>query len=278
MTISGWEEWKAHVAANPVEGSPEEMRDAFAKLAPPPVEGKATAVGGVPCMLYGSSNQHPIVWLHGGGLVFGSADSHSALATTLAGQIGRPVLIPEYRLAPEHPWPAPLDDAISVLDTMSGPAVLVGDSAGGFLALHCALARPNQVAKLALISPNTDHTGLSETRVPNSDDDIMNDDSSDASLARKSLGDEIAVHPHASPLTSDLSKLPPVWITAATNEMLLDDTLLLISKLGRDGVPCDAHIYRDLCHLWMLWPDALPQGVRVMTQLAEWIGSGTENF
>ena len=103
----------------------------------------------------------------------------------------------------------------------------------------------------------------------------MNDDLLDALLARESRGDAMTEHPHASPLISDLSKLPPVWITAATNEMLLDDTLLLISKLRRDGVLCDAHIYRDLCPLWMLWPDALPQGKQVVRQLSSWIAKET---
>ena len=273
MSISGWAEWEAHVAAHPVEGSPEEMRSAFAALAPPSVNGQATTVGNVPCILYGTSDDEPIVWLHGGGLVFGSAKTHGALAKTLAEQTGRSVLVPEYRLAPEHPWPAPLEDSLSVLDALSQPVDLVGDSCGGFLALHGALARAGRVERLALISPNTDHTGLSKTRWVNSDHDIMNDDDNDKSLARQSLGDALAEHPDASPLSGDLANLPPVWITAATNEVLLDDSLLLIRRLGLAGVSCDVHIYKDLCHLWMLWPDALPQGRKVMRQLSNWMGT-----
>ena len=272
MSISGWTQWKAHVAANPVEGTPEEMRAAFAALAPPPVDGQEITVGDVPCILYGTSEHEPIVWLHGGGLVFGSARTHGAIASSLAQQTGRSVLVPEYRLAPEHSWPVPLEDTIKVLHAMSGRVDLIGDSAGGFLALHAALACPDQVARLALISPNTDHAGHSATRELNSDHDIMNDDEQDASLARHSFGDALAEHPDASPLNRDLDNLPPVWITAATNEVLLDDTLLLIRRLGRAGVPCDAHIHRGLCHLWMLWPDALPQGTQTMRHLSDWLG------
>ena len=277
MSISGWPEWATHVAANPVQGSPEEMRDAFAALAPPPVEGQQTTVGDVPCILYGSSEQEPTVWLHGGGLVFGSAKTHGALASTLANQTGRSVLVPEYRLAPEHSWPAPLEDTLSVLNALAGPVDLVGDSVGGFLAVHAALVRPDHVERMALISPNTDHTGRSTTRIPNSNYDIMNDDQQDASLARLSFGDKLAEHHDASLLTRDLAALPPVWITAATNEVLLDDTLLLIGELGRAGVSCDAHIYRGLCHLWMLWPDALPQGKQSMRQLSDWLGKETQS-
>ena len=278
MSISGWMQWEAHVAANPVDGTPEEMRAAFAALAPPPVDGEKTTVGDVPCTLYGLSEQEPIVWLHGGGLVFGSPETHSALATTLARQTGRSVLVPEYRLAPEHPWPAPLEDALKVLHALTRPVDLVGDSAGGFIALHCALICPDLVARLALVSPNTDHAGHSATRELNSDHDIMNDDAQDASLARHSFGDALAEHPDASPLNRDLANLPPVWITAATNEVLLDDALLLIRRLGRAGVPCDVHIYRGLCHLWMLWPDALPQSSQVMRQLSDWMGKETRKI
>ena len=272
MSISGWADWKAHVAANPVKGTSEEMREAFAALAPPPMDGEEIVVGGVPCVLYGKSEQEPIVWLHGGGLVFGSAKTHGALATSVAKQTGRSVLVPNYRLAPENPWPAPMEDVFAVIDAMSGPVDLVGDSCGGFLALHAALARSNKIARLALISPNTDHTGLSTTRKSNTDRDIMNNDENDAALARRSFGDTLTEHPDASPLRHNLANLPPVWITAATNEVLLDDTLLLIRKLGLAGVPCDSHIYRGLCHLWMLWPDALPAGEQVVRQLCEWMG------
>ena len=271
MSISGWAEWQAHVAANPVKGTPEQMREAFASLAPPPVAGQEITIREVPCILYGESEEQPIVWLHGGGLVFGSAKTHGAVATTLAQQTGRSVLVIDYRLAPEHRWPAPLDDVIKVLDEIRGSVDLVGDSCGGFLALHAALARPNLVKRLALISPNTDHTGLSTTRVSNSDHDIMNDDENDTALAKQSFGDSLAEHADASPLTKDLTNLPPVWITAATNEVLLDDTLLLIRRLGLAGVACDASIYKGLCHLWMLWPNALPEGRQVMSQLSDWI-------
>ena len=278
MSIKGWRGWAAHVAANPVKGSPEEMREAFVALAPPPVDGEATTIGNVPCILYGKSERQPIVWLHGGGLVFGSAKTHGQLATTLAKHTGRSVLVPEYRLAPEHPWPAPLQDAIGVLDALPEPIDVVGDSAGGLLALHAALVRPDQVARLALISPNTDHTGRSTTRVSNSDRDIMNNDDQDASLARLSFGTALSEHPNASLLTQDLTHLPPVWITAATNEVLLDDTLLLIRELGHAGVPCDAHIFRGLCHLWMLWPEALPQGTQVIRQLSDWLSKNRYRF
>ena len=176
------------------------------------------------------------------------------------------MLLPEYRLAPEHRWPAPLDDVLAVIDALDEPVRLIGDSAGGMLALLAALKRPIQVSRLGLISPNTDRTSLSETRIANSSVDLMNDDDDDRKLAAMSFGDALAQHADASPLLADLSALPPVWLTAATNEVLLDDSLLLLRKLGVSGVPTEAHILCELCHLWMLWPEVLPQFDSVVHQ------------
>jgi acetyl esterase/lipase len=136
------------------------------------------------------------------------------------------------------------------------------------LALLATLRRPGKVRRLFLISPNTDRTGASTTRQSNSERDAMNDDAQDLALACLSFGDAPGANPDASPLHADLTTLPPVWITAATNEVLLDDTLLLIAALGRAGVPVQADIRKGLCHLWMLWPDAHPEARRTLKMLA----------
>jgi len=267
MTDPGCQALLDHIAANPVTGSPDEMRSRFAALAPSGPAGHAMTVGGVACLRYGPADGPPLLWVHGGGLVFGSPASHAAMADTLASLCQRPVILPAYRLAPEHPWPAPLDDLLAVLDAL-GPVDLGGDSAGGQLALLAALRRPGKVRRLFLISPNTDRTGASTTRAANSARDAMNDDAQDLALARLSFGAAPAAHPDASPLLADLTTLPPVWITAATNEVLLDDTLLLIAALGRAGVAVQGDIRKGLCHLWMLWPDAHPEARRTLNILA----------
>ena len=273
MILQGWEALKAHIDAHPVEGSPAEMRAAFAALAPDGPEGRTLTVGGVPCREFGAGAVQPLVWLHGGGLVFGSAESHAAIASAIAHRTGRRVLVPDYRLAPEHPWPAPLDDISAVLDALPDPVDLVGDSVGGQLAILAALRRPDHVRKLGLISPNTDRTGLSQTRVQNSDRDAMNDDAQDLALAQLSFGEELEKHPDASPVTHDLRHLPPIWMTAATNEVLLDDTLLFAAAAARAGVPVEMHIEKGLCHLWVLWPDALEESVASLDALAAFISA-----
>ncbi|MDT0575912.1 alpha/beta hydrolase fold domain-containing protein [Croceicoccus sp. F390] len=255
---TGWPALARHIKAHPVSGSPEQRREAFDRLAPVAQAGTSVDMGGVCCERIGMGNGAPVVWAHGGGLVFGSTRSHRAMAQAIAASCGRPVLLPDYRLAPEHEWPAPLEDLLAVVDACDGPVDLGGDSAGGLLALNAALRRTEKLRSLALMSPNTDRTGLSTTRKRNSAHDLMNDDADDLHLAQQSFGDDVAAVPDASPLLADLGSLPRVWLTVATDEVLLDDSLLLVQALGRAGVSCAAHIEEGLSHLWMLWPDAMP--------------------
>lgn len=266
-----WEALKRHIAAHAVEGTPEERRVAFLALSCGQEAGETVVIGGVPCRRFGDQNAAPILWLHGGGLVFGSSVSHAAGAECLAHLTDRSVIVPDYRLAPEHSWPAALDDVMAVCDALDGAVAVVGDSAGGLLALNLALDRPGRISKLALISPNTDRRGASTTRVRNSSTDLMNDDATDAELARMAFGEDPGQVAAASPLFADLTGLPPVWITASTDEVLLDDALLLIRALGLAGVPVAAEIRKGLCHLWTLWPEALDDSRQTYRSLARFL-------
>lgn len=269
--IRGWDALADHIRANPITGDAGAMRRAFDRLAPHSTGGMTGEWGGVTCHRFGAGDASPILWLHGGGLVFGSARSHGAMAQRVAEMAARPVVMPQYRLAPEHPWPAPLHDVLAVLDAWPGAIDMAGDSAGGHLALLAALRRPGRVRRLALISPNTDRTGRSLTRGPNTQHDLMNADDDDRALAEMSFGAYPQRHPDASPVGQPLRDLPPVWITAATNEVLLDDTLLLARAMGRQGVPHEMHILKGLCHLWPLWPDALDASHATLRNLARFV-------
>ena len=115
-----------------------------------------------------------------------------------------------------------------------------------------------------MFSPNTDRTGLSRTR--GSLADAMNDDASDRRLAEMAMGhladDDLA----KSPVLKDFSALPPLHLSVATNEVLLDDTLLLARRAAQAGVPVDLHVAQGLFHMFHLWPQAIPEAAQALAR------------
>ncbi len=265
----------ARIAANPLGDSPPVMRQSFSQLLlgtaadAPPAVGGVMQWGGIDGLLIPSSFDSAkkihagpapiVVWFHGGGYVFGSPQTHWRLGTAIAAMAGCTVFLPRYRLAPEHPWPAQLDDALAVvraLQRVGRPVALGGDSAGGHLALTTALALAREshpVAALLLCSPNTDRSGLNTTRSANSPHDAMNDDAQDTALARLAFGNMAPEHPQVSPLLDDLALLPPTHIEVGENEVLRDDTLLLARRGRAAGARVGYHLERGVFHMWQLW-------------------------
>ncbi len=269
------EEVVARIMAADLGDSVPDMRKAFARLllgdaadTPPPI-GSAVKFGGIDGLLIpprlggatetAADRTPDVVWFHGGGYVFGSPETHWRVAAAIAAMAARSVFVPRYRLAPEHPWPAQLDDALAVVRALQrdGRRVsLAGDSAGGHLALTTALALAREghpVAALLLCSPNTDRSGLNTTRQANSPRDPMNDDAQDTALARLAFGDMALEHPQVSPLLDDLSLLPPTHIEVGDNEVLADDALLLAHRGQSMGASIACHVERDVFHMWQLW-------------------------
>ncbi|MFZ3582375.1 alpha/beta hydrolase [Loktanella sp. DJP18] len=258
-----------HIKATPVEGSPADMRAAFLRLAHPsgvPDLPEVTAVGGCPGRWFGQGGR-PILWLHGGGYVFGGSASHAAPARALADQTGRPVFVPDYPLGPDHPWPAQREAGQDVVRAL-GVCDVVGDSAGGHLALVLAPRMAGHVGRLAVLSPNTDRTGLSTTRRRNSGSDLMNDDAQDRVLGDMALSALPDDDPEASPLLADMTRMPPLFISTTTTEVLLDDALLLATRAARSGIAVTLDVQPDLFHMWHLWPDALPEARRTLAAVA----------
>ena len=273
----------AHIEAHPVEGSLASKRRAFAaRLAAPEGLGEAHTFAGNRGLLFRagepdtSTQAAPIrtVFLHGGGYVLGSPRTHAVLAQTLADALGEPVFSASYPAAPEHPWPAQRDAVLGLLDAAPEPLALVGGSAGGHLALVCALARPGKVSVLALFSPNTDRMGRSDTRAANTPLDAMNSDAGDRAFWELAAPDVADGDPEASPLLADLSQLPPTLLSATEGEVLLGDTLLLARALQEAGVEHAVRVapYATAgMHMFESWPDALPEGQRAVEAAAEWV-------
>ena len=261
-----------HIRATPVEGSPDEMRAAFRRLAHwpdapelPPVE----EVGGVPGRWVGQGADRT-VWLHGGGYVFGGSDTHAACAARLARSLGSRVFVPDLPLAPEAPWRDILSDAGAVVEALDRPD-LVGDSAGGHLAL--ALAQEGApVRRLAVLSPNSHHTDESRTRKRNSDSDLMNDHAQDRALAKMALPAPLQGWP-GTLHTRRFAGLGPLFVSASLSEVLLDDALILAREAALDGVQVTLRTWPRLMHMWHLWPDATPEAREVLDAVAAFLAS-----
>lgn len=273
----------ARIAAIPVDGgTPAAMRAQFATLltGDAPGDQPLPTVGGVEVLRLPASAPGPdacAVWFHGGGYVFGSPTTHRRAAAAFARHAGLDVYVPRYRLAPEHPWPAPLHDARAVVHALQDEGrrvVLAGDSAGGHLALVTALAcaradRP--VAALALFSPNTDRTGLSITRAANDAHDPMVSDADDRHLARLTFQGLPDAHPHVSPLLDTLGLLPPAHVEVGAREVLLGDSRLLADRATRAGADVALHVEPEAFHMWQVWTPYLPEADASLARAAAFV-------
>ena len=281
---------EARVEAHPVEGSPGAMRDAFARLVrgaaadgPAPGADRETW-GGVEALRLEppdgpGGGDSVAVWLHGGGYVFGSPETHARPAAAFAAALGVPVVLPRYRLAPEAPWPAQRDDALAVVRALqdAGRRVgLAGDSAGGHLALVTALALADEdrpVDALALFSPNTDRTGLSGTREANTPRDPMNADADDRRLAEMTFGDRPDDDPEVSPVLGALGRLPRTHVEVGGREVLLGDSLRLAERACAAGADLSLHLTADAFHMWQLWTPWLAEADASIRRAAGALGN-----
>lgn len=222
-----------------------------------------------------------LMYIHGGGFVFGSPNAYRAMAAQLAQRIGARAVLPRYRLAPEHPFPAAPQDVRAVWDGLiaSGVApediVLGGDSAGGALAFGlvatlCAqgAAMPGAVFGF---SPLTDLTYSGESFRTNAAKDVMLPAESAATLREMFLKSQSAEHPSVSPLFGDFNAAPPAWITVGDTEILLDDARRLADRLTGSGVDVTLVVEHDLPHIWPILHNILPEGRRTLDAVAVWI-------
>ena len=187
-----------------------------------------------------------ILFFHGGGYCIGSAETHRDLVSRLCTAAGARALSVDYRLAPEHPFPAAVDDGVAAyrwLIRQGVPAssiVIAGDSAGGGLALATLLALEEAGDELpaggVCMSPVTDHTKSGELMRTKVDLDPMVHPTSSTANSNRYLGGADARTPLASPLYADLKGLPPLLILVGTSEVLLDDSTRFAERAKAAGV------------------------------------------
>ena len=268
-----------------------ELRASFERFAadladPPAVETEQVDAGGVSAEWArdaGARSDAAILYLHGGGYSIGSVQSYRDLSARLAVATGVPVLTVEYRLAPEHRFPAAVDDALTayrwLLATVPPAGVVfAGDSAGGGLAVSTALAARDQGVPvpggLALASPLTDlaHTGRS-VQVNAPLDPIVTPAGSHAYAERYLGPDGDPRHPLASPLFADLAGLPPAYIQVGTAEVLLDDSLRLARRLRDSGTRVDLDVWPGMIHILPFFASRVPESRRALASMASFVAT-----
>lgn len=209
------------------------------------------------------------LYIHGGGFVAGSPRTHRPLTWRLAKDIGIPVYAIDYRLAPEHPYPAGLDDCVAaykgLLDKgVPARSILVGgDSAGGNLTLALALRLKAEglplPAALICLSPATDMTGSGESRHSNAEADSMFVEEMMDSLMPVYFAGTDEKDPFVSPLFGDVSGFPPTLFQVGEREMLRDDSVRMAAALKSAGVETAIEVWPKVWHVWQLNADMLPE-------------------
>jgi acetyl esterase/lipase len=248
-----------------------EQRRRFMQLArltwPRGLKIEPATVGGVPGEWSGgaAASGASILFLHGGAYCVGSAASHRAIAAGLARAASMPVFSLDYRLAPEHPYPAAIEDALAAAEALAaqGPLVLAGDSAGGALALAAASAI-REAAALVLFSPWID---LAALRPPQDGTTLSGEWL--AACARHYLAGAAA----PSLLAADFAGLPPVLIQAGSDELFCEDVLRLHDALERQGVTVRCEIVPGRWHAFQLHAGWLPSADAAIARAAAFIAA-----
>lgn len=243
-------------------------------------------VGGIPgeWLIPADATQNGVLYfLHGGAYVLGSIQSHRHMVAELADAAGLRALMIDYRLAPEHPFPAGLDDAVSgyqyLLEQGYKPndIAIAGDSAGGGLTLSCLLKLRDLGIPLPactmLLSPWTDLTNAVPSRATKAESDpTLTVPGAFENAARYMNGQDLA-HPLASPLFADLTGLPPMLIQVGTEEILLDDSIQLADKATSCGVDAQLDVWEEQFHVWQYYVQKIPEANEAIDELAAYARS-----
>jgi acetyl esterase/lipase len=258
------------------------------KLAAPKndIEVKPFSVGSLKCEEISPEFAHnpnfAVLYAHGGGYVTGKLDYARNLAAKIALATGFTTISFKYRLAPEHPYPAAFDDAVTIWDYLTSGKFppenifIAGDSAGGNLALCLTqklLADKNPLPRgLLLFSPWTDMTGTASSYEIYKDKDPILTREYVLGAAKAYMGERYAPEdPLFSPLFGELKGLPPVYIMAGRNEILLDDSLRLKEKITAEGGRAVLDIEEGGWHVYQQMP--LPIATQAMKRLAAYVAS-----
>jgi epsilon-lactone hydrolase len=270
-----------------------EMRANFAEAmsafrAAPDVTSTPVDAGGVPAEWIappGAAEGRVLLYLHGGGYVVCSVNTHRDLMARLARAAGGRALGIDYRLAPEHPFPAAVEDATAayrwLVSRGTDPAriAIAGDSAGGGLTLATLVALRDAgdplPAAAACLSPWVDLEGVGASMTAKATVDPFVHKEMIQFMAQQYLGDRDPRTPLAAPLYADLRGLPPLLIQVGTAEVLLDDGTRIAERARAAGVEVSLDVWDDMIHVWQLFAPILPEGQQAIERIGAFIRART---
>ena len=281
--------------ANQADGDPsvEEQRAGMEALAgsfplPEGAQQRAETIAGVPCewqSVDGAKDDAVLLYFHGGGYVIGSVNTHRGLVSGFSGASGITGLSVDYRLAPEHPFPAAVEDAVAVyhalLEQGRDPAKIAigGDSAGGGLSLALLLAARErglpQPACAALLSPWSDLRIVAKAYDSRKESDPMVRKDGISAMAAHYLGETDPSNPLASPILADLSGLAPMIIHVGDREVLLDDSVDLAARAQEAGVDVTLKVWPDMIHVFQAFYPMVEEARQSIAEMGAFIAEKT---
>lgn len=251
---------------------------------PPETRFEAVDCDGVPCIWADAANADPqrvVVHLHSGGCILGSAHAYRAFGGYLSGATGCRVLLVDYRLAPENPYPAGMNDGITALQWVLSkgydPAkvALCGDSGGGGLVLSGLQAMRDRGMTLPCcviaISPVTDFARTGASYKENAATDPLVTDDLMAALGATYCGEMDPLDPGLSPLYGDWTRLPPLLVLAGEIEMLRDDGKMAAEAARKQGADATYFEGEGMAHIWTLFADRLPEAREGLAVIGDFV-------
>jgi len=250
------------------------------------IQFESVHLGGVPALASrtpGAAPERTLIYLHGGAYVFGSPQDYRSLSAELGRAFGSRAISLDYRLAPEHPFPAAVNDAVAAYRALleegraPGTIVVAGDSAGGGLVVSMLVAAreaglPMPAAALA-ISPWVDLACEGSSMQSKLEEDPALEREGLLAMAELYLNGTPADTPLASPLHADLASLPALLIQVGSAEILLDDAVRLAARAGEAGVRVKLSVWPDMPHVWHFFGFMLTEGRQAIAEAADFLGA-----
>lgn len=256
----------------------------FAPDRPRGVSVRQTVVADVPCewsLPEGPPSGRHVLYLHGGAFVCGSPRTHRGMVGRIARGAGARILTPEYRLAPEHPFPAGLEDCAAVYRALLASGVhperlaVAGDSAGANLVFALLLTLKRQglpmPAAAVVMSPFVDMTGSGESMKTNAElDPLLHIDGLPSVVGAYAAGRDLR-DPLLSPLFGDLAGLPPCLIQCGSDEILRDDAVRMRSALEAAGVTVELEVWNRMPHVWQAFARLIPEAPLALERIGRFL-------